>query len=475
MGFLGTEVETCPLKVKQNGYLSENFDASVGLKQGDALSPLLFNIYINDLPDIFDEKCAGVSLGNIEFNVLAFADDLVLISRSRDGLQECLNRLDHYCNQWKLRINCDKSKIMILSKSGRRFSYDFTVGGAKLEVVNRYTYLGVTLSASGATTEAKNDLRIKSRKALFKLISLIHNTHLNQLIALKLFDQLIRPIACYGCEYWACPTKKAEISEQIYDDLAQEKTHLQFLRYILGVNKFASNLAVRGELGRYPLFTFINAQLFKFARRLDMGKGGCLVTEAWKEQKSLNNTTSWYNKMHNVFKRFKCEDLLSISPNRFMNELECSYVKFWSESILNRQTNNKLDTYGLFKKVFKFEPYLSFLKDRTKLRFLTKFRISNHELRVETGRYAKPKLPRDERYCQICNTNNVEDEFHFLLKCPAYHDQRSTLFNSLGIIENTAPSDLFVELMSSTQDKVIWALGIYLSECFSKRRFLLKK
>ena len=63
---------------------------------------------------------------------------------------------------------------------------------------------------------------------------------------------------------------------------------------------------------------------------------------------------------------------------------------------------------------------------------LTKLRISNHELMIERGRYHSPKIPREERLCQLCK-NKVEDEKHFIFKCILYDVERKNLelwFNS---------------------------------------------
>ena len=66
------------------------------------------------------------------------------------------------------------------------------------------------------------------------------------------------------------------------------------------------------------------------------------------------------------------------------------------------------------------------------LRKELKLRISNHELMIERGRYHSPKIPREERLCQICK-NRVEDERHFIFKCILYDVERKNLelwFNS---------------------------------------------
>ena len=50
--------------------------------------------------------------------------------------------------------------------------------------------------------------------------------------------------------------------------------------------------------------------------------------------------------------------------------------------------------------------------------YLTKFRLSSHNLLVETGRYHGTE--RSDRKCTLCNLNTIEDEFHFILHCPCY-------------------------------------------------------
>ena len=54
---------------------------------------------------------------------------------------------------------------------------------------------------------------------------------------------------------------------------------------------------------------------------------------------------------------------------------------------------------------------------------ITKIRISAHSLAIETGRYCKPKILANERFCKFCK-DQVEDEIHFLLHCPLYKDIR---------------------------------------------------
>ena len=71
------------------------------------------------------------------------------------------------------------------------------------------------------------------------------------------------------------------------------------------------------------------------------------------------------------------------------------------------------------KTYFLPEMYINVLP--CKLRYvLTKVRISAHQLRIVTGRYARNHVERNNRFCMLCNTTDIEDEFHFFFICPIY-------------------------------------------------------
>ena len=77
-----------------------------GVKQGDNLSPLLFNIYINDLPkEIEKGETHPIKLVGHDINGLTWVDDIILLSETKEGLQNCLNNLNIYCQKWKLVVN----------------------------------------------------------------------------------------------------------------------------------------------------------------------------------------------------------------------------------------------------------------------------------------------------------------------------------------------------------------------------------
>ena len=131
---------------KINGYFLSPILTTQGLKQGDNLSPILFDIFFDDTEDIFDENCDPVSLSDdLSINHLLHADDMALLSLSTEDLQYSLNKLYTYCNKWKLEVSTIKTKVMIFNSSGRllkgcRFYYN----GISLEQVKEFKYLNTT-------------------------------------------------------------------------------------------------------------------------------------------------------------------------------------------------------------------------------------------------------------------------------------------------------------------------------------------
>ena len=101
------------LHVRIHDILTGIFAPKLGVRQGDNLSPNLFKIFINDLPNIFSERDDQVELDGIRISSLLYADDLILLSTSKSGLQNCLNKLASYCENNCLSINLKKTKVVV--------------------------------------------------------------------------------------------------------------------------------------------------------------------------------------------------------------------------------------------------------------------------------------------------------------------------------------------------------------------------
>ena len=246
-------------KIKlKNGSLNP-ICSNLGLKQGCPLSPMLFNLYIDDIKNIFDRKCDPINLQNEYLYHFLYADDLVLLSTSAQGLQRSLDKLGEYADRKCLTISIKKSKTMIFNLSGRLEKTQFHIKDKPLEPVNTFCYLGFEICPSGTVKHAMNTLHDKAMKALRPLMGAIAKFDLPAKTAIKLFHTYISPIILHNVENWAVLTDKnlKDTNERHFfkatDISKTDMLHRKYLKYVLGLSKSSPNMAIYGETGEIPL------------------------------------------------------------------------------------------------------------------------------------------------------------------------------------------------------------------------------
>ena len=193
------QIKSC---VILNDSVSAFFSSSCGPRQGENLSPVLFSIFLNDLEThlqsngnsgIEMECCTEDLYFFTKLVVLLYADDTVLLADSPENLQKYLDDFVQYCNNWKLKINYEKTKIVIFG-TRKLDKHAFYMDGNIIEIVNNYKYLGVLLSNNGSFLNARKSIHYKANKAMHLLYMRINNLDLPIDLQLKLFDSTILPI-----------------------------------------------------------------------------------------------------------------------------------------------------------------------------------------------------------------------------------------------------------------------------------------
>ena len=174
---------------------------------------------MSDLPEILNSDVYVEIDNDIRINCILWADDIILLSETEEGLNTLLKELHAYSETNKLKINIDKTKCMIFNKTGRLIRRNFYLGDCKLENVRSYKYLGLVFTPSGEIKSALDDLRDRALKAFYALkskLGLFFKSHIED--TMTLFNSLVKPVLLYSSDFWGClkPASKQPSGKSLY-------------------------------------------------------------------------------------------------------------------------------------------------------------------------------------------------------------------------------------------------------------------
>ena len=158
-------------------------------------------------------------------------------------------------------------------------------------------------------------------KALFLLKGYICTGNINPGLGLKMFDQMIRPILCYGAEIWSTFDGNKKVFQntdgilKFIESLDIENVPVKFCKFLLGVNKRAVNLAVKGDLGRFPIGISCMLQAFKYWYHIQ-SSNNILLSEALAESQDLHKERifTWFSFFSSLCK------LINVKPSDITSE-----------------------------------------------------------------------------------------------------------------------------------------------------------
>ena len=287
------------------------------------------------------------------------------------------------------------------------------------------------------------------------------------LTTMTLIDSLIKPILLYASDFWGC--LKLPKNNPI------ENLHMMMCKQVLGVQKQTTNIGVLLELGRIPLGIWALKFAVKNWERIRLGHANKILIDAYN-----NSEVSWDATMKSVL---ESNGMMNFYVNEPVREFPFVYKRLFQQLIDNfhqrsleniKDDSSKLRTYGLVKTEAGMEDYLQRVKNVKIRSQVTKLRLSNHRLAIETGRHSVPKVPRGERFCPFC-PGHVEDEFHFLFECAALRHLRCRLLDPVtGTIPEFQyfPKEIKLKTLMSDID---FATCKYIADGMDLKNFLASK
>ena len=253
-----------------------------------------------------------------------------------------------------------------------------------------------------------------------------------------------------------------------------ENFHMKFCKELLGVQKQTTNIGVLLELGLTPLSLHSTKSAIKNWIRITNGiKCNNLVITSYECSVTLN--LSWQNKIKDTLSNIGMLDTFLTKDVR-THTLAFQRLQdiFHQNAFHDIKESSKLKTYSILKIQIGYENYLSQIQNTQNRISLTKFRLSNHTLMIETGRHQR--IEKSQRFCPFC-PNTIEDERHFLLQCPVYDVFRNELFSEAkqekANILQMDSSDKFITIL--TNPTIVPKTAPCLNRMFYCREFLLRR
>lgn len=393
----------CSSVVWDGQNLSEKFNVDCGVKQGCILSPILFSLYLNDLPNVLS---GGVNVANTNIKILLYADDIVLLSDSADVLQIMINELYNYCNTWSLKVNLSKSKILIFRKSNRApQNYNWSYGDEPIETVNKYTYLGVNLTFN---LSFKSHLETKLSAAKMAISSTwskyIANPKISQKNKMKIFNAAAKSILLYAAQIWGFESYEAV-----------EKLLRFFVKKMFYLPSNTPNYVIHLETNYETLFLSTIKQHFCYINRVLSLSQNRLPKILAVEIINLN--IFWATEWNNLCARINYRPSDNILPL-------CHY---WSEIIEHLKNNiwSKLIETAKNSQFHDLYPQLN--HNISNLLENLNPRATSLVIKARSGLLninARCFKANTDGNCTICNLGDSENTFHFIGVCPAYRNIR---------------------------------------------------
>ena len=256
---------------------------------------------------------------------------------------------------------------------------------------------------------------------------------------------------------------------------------LKFLKNMLVVKQQTSSVTIYGDTGRYPFVLKQQILALKYWIRLLSLPKSCYLRIVYYSLASLDfiGETNWCSHIRSLLFRKNHRDVWENhrveNANCLIRQVKLCLINTCKVDRSSKARNSiKLRTYIKFKFDHLLEEYLFYIPDTRWIKALSRLRMSSHMLEIERERHVKPqKIPLEQRICQRCTSNSIDDEIHFSITCSYFATQRTNLLAGSRLLntefDSLSNNDRFIYIiyiMSSTHRPLVICLAKYTYTCF---------
>lgn len=185
--------------VRTANKLSKRIPVKTGIRQGDSLSPVLFNIIMDEIVNEVKQAGRGYRMGDRGVKIICYADDAVIVSEDEDDLQRLLYKFQQTAQLFNMQISVEKTKSLAISKEPKRCK--LAIYDRSVEQVMSFKYLGASITSA---RNLKEEVKAQTTKA--SVISgclrdiIWRNKYMSNKSKVRIYKTCVRPIMTYAIE-----------------------------------------------------------------------------------------------------------------------------------------------------------------------------------------------------------------------------------------------------------------------------------
>jgi hypothetical protein len=253
--------------VRNKSYMSDWFEVKQGTRQGGKSSPLLYLLYINGLILKLEQSNLGFCMYNMNISSPTVADDMVLVSLSKHGLDQMISICYRYSTLWRFEYNPSKCSVVVYNEP--KIEYEkaichrkWTIGTKTICEGIEYVHLGITLNKYSLINDNIYNASCKLRGILLSIANsgVDSGNDLNPSTYLKIYNSVVLPKALYGCELWNYMTHS--------NILTLERAHRFCVKFMQKLPLFVNNDIALFALGVNSIITTIDYNKLRFLGQL---------------------------------------------------------------------------------------------------------------------------------------------------------------------------------------------------------------
>lgn len=444
-------------QVLYQGHTSTPFKVLQGTKQGGVSSPFMYISYINDLITQLASSSHGLVLYDVSCCCPTVADDMVLVSLSRNGLNAMLDICHQYSQKWRYKYNASKCNVIVFNEKPLDYTQHNRIWKLGDEIIHEcedYTHLGIICNKYMNVETNVISACSKLRRTFFGLTNTgINKFGFHPLTAKRIYESVVLPRALYGCELW---------NHLLPGDIIKlERVHRLCVKYMQDIPRRTKTDIALNTIGCLPIEAIIDKSKLRFFGQL------CMLRDNKPARVIFHNRLSAYlmNKVnfqgfmpdiYRILQKYSLNCVLESYLNSGQFVSKCMWKRLVNEAIVNyeRQTiETRLQSNEPLASVIQISDPLSPCPLWTFSRYNINRQLQCRSAVVLMCRQFTELYPQ---YCPRCCIVTENKTFHCIYECLYSEVARATLWRNL--IEKCGSSffSVFMTLSPEQQTYILY-------------------